>query len=213
MQASPIPRSRRSWPSWGARQCHSARRWCFYRSRNREVGQGGEVLGRKAGLIRARSVTFRYAKPRCPANCASPSLMAHRVSWRRAAILPESEVKPTWRGRRRSAKIDPKADHIDRGPSGYRRRFWHERDFGGCLLSCHSRKFHPCGFARLGGIRASSAAMLAMLHLLGTFVVNLFKSRRRLESREPLSSASAQYCPEACTAPSADCVGVTGHCW
>jgi hypothetical protein len=30
-------------------------------------------------------------------------------------------------------------------------------------------------------ISASSEAMLAILHLLGTFVVNLFRSRRRLE--------------------------------
>jgi hypothetical protein len=30
-------------------------------------------------------------------------------------------------------------------------------------------------------IRASSDAMLAILHLLGTFVANLFKLRRRLE--------------------------------
>ena len=30
---------------------------------------------------------------------------------------------------------------------------------------------------------ASYEAMLAILHLLGTFVVNLFKSRRHLKSR------------------------------
>jgi hypothetical protein len=32
---------------------------------------------------------------------------------------------------------------------------------------------------------ASSGAMLAILHLLGTFVANLFRSRRRLEVEEP----------------------------
>jgi hypothetical protein len=42
----------------------------------------------------------------------------------------------------------------------------------------------------------------SQLHLLGTFVANLFKSRRRLEV-ENLSLASAQYCPAAITAPSA----------
>jgi hypothetical protein len=45
--------------------------------------------------------------------------------------------------------------------------------------------------------------MLAMLHQLGTLVANLFKSRRRLEVENLFSSASAQYCPAAFTAPSA----------
>ena len=48
-------------------------------------------------------------------------------------------------------------------------------------MTCRSRKFHPRRFARSGRIRASSDAMLATLHLLGTFVANLFKSRRQLE--------------------------------
>jgi hypothetical protein len=34
--------------------------------------------------------------------------------------------------------------------------------------ACRSRKFHPRGFAQWGRISASSAAMLAILHLLGT---------------------------------------------
>ena len=45
--------------------------------------------------------------------------------------------------------------------------------------------------------------MLAILHLLGTVITNLFKSRRRLEAREPFSSASTQYRTEAGTASSA----------
>jgi hypothetical protein len=48
--------------------------------------------------------------------------------------------------------------------------------------TCGSRKFDPAGFARGGRISASSDAMLAIVHLLGTLVANLFKSRRRLEA-------------------------------
>jgi hypothetical protein len=43
--------------------------------------------------------------------------------------------------------------------------------------------------------------MLAILHLIGTFFVDLlFRSQRQLEVGEPLPSASAQYCCEACPA-------------
>jgi transposase InsO family protein len=49
------------------------------------------------------------------------------------------------------------------------------------LITCRSRKFHPSGFARSWRIIASSGVMLAILHLLGTFVARLFKSRRQLE--------------------------------
>jgi hypothetical protein len=59
------------------------------------------------------------------------------------------------------------------------------RSAGHALLivaRCRSRKIHPCGFARWGRIRASFDAMLAILHLLGTVITNLFKSRRRLEA-------------------------------
>jgi hypothetical protein len=55
-------------------------------------------------------------------------------------------------------------------------------------------------------------AMIAMLHLLGTVVANLFKSRRRLELENLYSSASAQYCREACT-PAAAPWERPGHCW
>jgi hypothetical protein len=59
---------------------------------------------------------------------------------------------------------------------------------------------------------ASSHAMLAILHLLGTFVANLFKSRRRLEVenlflRHQLNIA-LRYAPRLLR-----CMMVTGHCW
>lgn len=47
---------------------------------------------------------------------------------------------------------------------------------------CGSRKFDPGGFARRGRISASCGAMLSVVHLLATYVVNLFKSQRRLEA-------------------------------
>ena len=42
-------------------------------------------------------------------------------------------------------------------------------------------KIPSCDSRDGGRISSSSDAMIAMLHLLGAFVVNLFKSRRRLE--------------------------------
>src|ERR1700746_1718384 len=47
--------------------------------------------------------------------------------------------------------------------------------------TCRSRKSRPEGFTQCGRISASFDVMLAILHLLGTFVANLFRSRRRLE--------------------------------
>jgi hypothetical protein len=47
---------------------------------------------------------------------------------------------------------------------------------------CGSRKFHPAGFAGRGRIGPSSDSMLAIVHLLGTYLANLFKSQRRLEA-------------------------------
>lgn len=47
--------------------------------------------------------------------------------------------------------------------------------------TCRSRKSYPRGFARRGRISSSSDAMLAILHLLGTLVADLFRSRCRLE--------------------------------
>jgi hypothetical protein len=54
-------------------------------------------------------------------------------------------------------------------------------------------------FAQWGRISASSTAMLAILHLLGTFVLNLFKSRRRLEV-ENLFLRHQLNCLEGCIA-------------
>ncbi len=65
--------------------------------------------------------------------------------------------------------------------------------------ACRSRKFHPRGFAQWGRISASSTAMLAILHLFGTFVLNLFKSRRRLEV-ENLFLRHQLNCLEGCIA-------------
>ena len=62
-------------------------------------------------------------------------------------------------------------------------------------------------------LRASSTATLAMLHLLGTFVANLFKSRRRLEVKNLFLRHQLNIALRLFTAPSAGCVGVTGHCW
>jgi hypothetical protein len=74
-----------------------------------------------------------------------------------------------------SSSTSWQADYpIFRGQSGHAVR-------GRDSTPCRSRKFHPRGFARLGRISASSDAMIAILHLLGTFVADLFKSRRRLE--------------------------------
>src|SRR5256886_1974033 len=47
--------------------------------------------------------------------------------------------------------------------------------------TCRSRKFNPVGFARWGRISASSDAMFAIIHLLATFIADLFKPPRRLE--------------------------------
>jgi hypothetical protein len=47
--------------------------------------------------------------------------------------------------------------------------------------TCRSRKFNPVGFARWDRISASSDAMVAIIHLLATFIADVFKSRRRLE--------------------------------
>src|SRR6201988_2267227 len=49
------------------------------------------------------------------------------------------------------------------------------------IIRCRSRKFNPAGFARWGRISASSGAMFAIIHLLATFIADLFKSPRRLE--------------------------------
>jgi hypothetical protein len=51
----------------------------------------------------------------------------------------------------------------------------------GLCSRCRSRKSHLEDSCEEGRIRALSDAMLAILYLLGTFVANLFKSRRRLE--------------------------------
>jgi hypothetical protein len=51
-----------------------------------------------------------------------------------------------------------------------RRRLWFPKTRSGQIRTMKQNR-----------IRASSYAMLAILHLLGTFVVSLFKSRRRLE--------------------------------
>jgi hypothetical protein len=48
-------------------------------------------------------------------------------------------------------------------------------------LTCRSRKFDPVGFALRGRIRPSSNTMFAIIYLLGTFVADLLKSRRRPE--------------------------------
>src|SRR5262249_12750609 len=48
--------------------------------------------------------------------------------------------------------------------------------------ACRSQKSYPCGISWVRQNRASSIAMLAILHLLGMFIVNLFRSRRRLEA-------------------------------
>jgi len=55
--------------------------------------------------------------------------------------------------------------------------------------------------------------MLAILHLLGTFISNLFKSRRRLEVenlflRHQLNISLSAHRTAAC-----GCVGVTGRYW
>ena len=61
-------------------------------------------------------------------------------------------------------------------------QFW---DFIGCWVSqiaCPFRKFHPAWIGVMGGIIASFWAMFAVLHALGMFVADLFKSRWRLEA-------------------------------
>ena len=49
------------------------------------------------------------------------------------------------------------------------------------MNACGSRKFHPLGWQGEAN-QAIPDAMLAIVYLLGTYVANLFKSRRRLEA-------------------------------
>jgi hypothetical protein len=44
--------------------------------------------------------------------------------------------------------------------------------------------------------------MFAIIHLLATFIADLFKAPRRLEVEKPFSPPSAQYCSKGRTAPS-----------
>ena len=48
--------------------------------------------------------------------------------------------------------------------------------------TCPFRKFDPSGFATRPRIIALSGPMFAILHVLWIFVVDIFKSRRRLEA-------------------------------
>src|ERR1700738_3830167 len=50
-----------------------------------------------------------------------------------------------------------------------------------CSMPLADRKFNPAGFARWDIISASSDAMFAIIHLLATFIADLFKPPRRLE--------------------------------
>jgi hypothetical protein len=47
---------------------------------------------------------------------------------------------------------------------------------------CHFRKFHPAEIRMVGQNRRIIAEMFAILHALGMFVADLFKSRSRLEA-------------------------------